>query len=64
MFFEPCDATSDLFRGLVKVHGERLKRISVHRMLIGLDVIREICASCMKMEEFFVVVEPGGLVSG
>lgn len=61
MFFEPCVATSELFLGLVKRHGERLKRISVHRMLIGLDVIKNICTSCPVMEEFFVVVEPGGL---
>ncbi|KXN87161.1 hypothetical protein AN958_09125 [Leucoagaricus sp. SymC.cos] len=61
MFFEPCQATSELFLGLARKHGERLKRISVHRMLIGLDVIREVCKMCQTMEEFFVVVEPGGL---
>ncbi|KAF9453370.1 hypothetical protein P691DRAFT_801191 [Macrolepiota fuliginosa MF-IS2] len=61
MFFEPCSATRDLFRGLVDVHGGRLKRISVHRMLIGMDVIKEICARCIALEEFFVVIEPGGL---
>ncbi|KAJ3561883.1 hypothetical protein NP233_g9923 [Leucocoprinus birnbaumii] len=61
MFFEPCLATKELFLGLVRTHGEKLKRISVHRMLIGLDVIRQICMSCPAMEEFFVVVEPGGL---
>lgn len=62
MFFEPCEATSELFRGLVREHGERLRRISVHRMLIDMDVVRDICIGCVKMEEFFIVIEPEDLV--
>ncbi|EKM78334.1 hypothetical protein AGABI1DRAFT_75876 [Agaricus bisporus var. burnettii JB137-S8] len=61
MFLEPCDATSTLFRALVKDHGDRLKRISVHRMLIDMDVITEICSRCFKLEELFMVIEPGYL---
>jgi hypothetical protein len=30
--------------------------------MIGTEVIKEICERCCVMEEFFLVVEPGGLV--
>jgi hypothetical protein len=31
-------------------------------MLIDIDVIEEICSKCVKMEEFFIVIEPHNLV--
>lgn len=60
-FFE--SSPTDIFwHRLATSHGKRLTRISVHRMLIGLDAINEICKQCTFLEQLFVVVEPGSLV--
>jgi len=55
--------TTDTFWSrLVETHGQRLRRVSVHRMSVGMHAIEEICKKCVKLEEFFVVVEPDSLV--
>ena len=62
-FFDPFPEMSWLLYRLVKTHRERLKRISVYRILIDLEVIKHICMNCFALEELFVVVEPGKLVN-
>ncbi|KAK1225091.1 hypothetical protein PQX77_011960 [Marasmius sp. AFHP31] len=57
-FFE-SPVTSQLWNDIITAHRHRLVRFSVHRMLIGLDSIGEICTRCRKLEQLFVVVEPG-----
>ena len=60
-FFE-SPVTSKLWQDIVTSHSHRLVRFSVHRMLIGLDSIGYICSRCRKLEQLFIVVEPGLLV--
>ncbi|KAF9269659.1 hypothetical protein L218DRAFT_850695 [Marasmius fiardii PR-910] len=59
-FFE-SPVTSQFWEKIVTAHQDRLKRFSVHRMLIGLPSIGEICTRCRKLEQLFVVIEPGSL---
>lgn len=54
--------TEDLWNNLVLVHASRLVRISVHRMLISLEAIANICSQCTNLEELFVVMESSTLV--
>ncbi|KAF8958990.1 hypothetical protein BDZ97DRAFT_1923300 [Flammula alnicola] len=49
--------TEDLWSKLVLTHGKCLIRISVHRMLISLEAISNICSQCTNLEELFVVME-------
>ncbi|KAF5371581.1 hypothetical protein D9758_003430 [Tetrapyrgos nigripes] len=60
-FFESSSITNQFWFNLVDAHHGWLKRISVHRMLISLEAIEEICRRCRELEELFVVVEPGTL---
>lgn len=60
-FFE-SPSTDRFWAQLVKTHGRRLVRFSVHRMLISLDAINAICVGCTSLEQLFVVVEPSSLV--
>uniref|UniRef100_A0A0W0FIC2 F-box domain-containing protein n=1 Tax=Moniliophthora roreri TaxID=221103 RepID=A0A0W0FIC2_MONRR len=46
---------------IVSAHQDRLIRFSVHRMLVSLDSIEDICRRCKRLEQLFVVVEPGSL---
>ena len=62
-FLDPSSEISRLLSRLVKTHGERLKRISVHRMDVDLEVIKDICVNCSALEELFIAVEPDKLVS-
>ena len=62
-FFDPFAETSRLLSRLVKTHRERLRRISVYRILIDLEVIKHICMNCPALEELFVMVEPDKLVN-
>lgn len=55
-------ATDYLWTSLVRTHGHRLKKLSVHRMLISIDSISGICLSCPTLEELFVFIEPHLLV--
>jgi hypothetical protein len=61
-FFE-SPSTTHFWSQLVSTHGPRLTRFSVHRMLIGLDAIDDICTRCTALEQLFLVVEPASLVS-
>jgi hypothetical protein len=61
-FFESSRVTDQFWFDLVQTHKDRLKRISVHRMLISMAAIEDICRKCVELEELFVVVEPGTLV--
>ncbi|THU80087.1 hypothetical protein K435DRAFT_512047 [Dendrothele bispora CBS 962.96] len=60
-FFEPSTSTSLFFHNLVSVHHATLKKISIHRMLIGMEVIERICRTCEELEELVVVVERGNV---
>ncbi|KIJ91199.1 hypothetical protein K443DRAFT_115368 [Laccaria amethystina LaAM-08-1] len=51
-------ATDYLWTSLVRTHGHRLKKLSVHRMLISIDSISGICLFCPSLEELFVLIEP------
>ncbi|KAI0943506.1 hypothetical protein AcW1_002655 [Taiwanofungus camphoratus] len=42
---------------IVNVHGERLRRFSVHRMRMNITAIEDICRRCPQLEQLFVVVE-------
>ncbi|KJA23909.1 hypothetical protein HYPSUDRAFT_66002 [Hypholoma sublateritium FD-334 SS-4] len=53
--------TEDLWNNLVLTHASRLVRISVHRMLISLEAIANICSQCTNLEELFVVMESSAL---
>jgi hypothetical protein len=55
-------ATDYLWTSLVRTHGHRLKKLSVHRMLISIDSISGICLFCPSLEELFVLIEPHFLV--
>ncbi len=55
--------TAQFWRNIVSHHGSRLTRLSVHRMLIGLDSIEDICRRCTRLEQLFIVVEYESLVS-
>ncbi|KAL0565393.1 hypothetical protein V5O48_016630 [Marasmius crinis-equi] len=59
-FFE-SPVTSQFWENIIAAHQHRLVRFSVHRMMIGLHSIGEICRRCRKLEQLFVVVEPGSL---
>lgn len=59
-FFEP-PSTNHFWSQLVTMHGHRLKRFSVHRMLVSLDAIDDICRRCTSLEQLFIVIEPGSL---
>ncbi|KAH0578581.1 hypothetical protein J132_02009 [Termitomyces sp. J132] len=48
---------------LVTTHGHRLYQFSVHRMLISLTAIEEICRRCTVLQQLFIVVEPDSLPS-
>ncbi|KAF9484062.1 hypothetical protein BDN70DRAFT_872961 [Pholiota conissans] len=54
-----ASATEELWKQLVVTHSGRLARISVHRMLISLDAIANICSRCVNLEELFIVMESG-----
>ncbi|KAF8902526.1 hypothetical protein CPB84DRAFT_1814867 [Gymnopilus junonius] len=60
-FFE-SPLTDDLWSKLILMHGTRLVRFSIHRMLISLEAIQNICVKCVNLEQLFVVVEPSSLV--
>ena len=46
----------------VIAHGVRLTKFVVHRMIIGLDSIRDVCERCTKLEQLFIVIPPASLV--
>ncbi|KAK7047461.1 hypothetical protein VNI00_006692 [Paramarasmius palmivorus] len=59
-FFE-SPMTKQFWSDIVTAHQDRLIRFSVHRMLISLESIEDICKRCTKLEQLFVVVEPNSL---
>ncbi|PPQ79027.1 hypothetical protein CVT25_002336 [Psilocybe cyanescens] len=59
-FFE-SPMTDNLWNQLIMTHGKRLVRFSVHRMLISLEAISNICRQCTNLEQLFVVVESTSL---
>jgi hypothetical protein len=62
-FFE-SPMTKQFWSDIVTAHQDRLIRFSVHRMLISLESIEDICKRCTRLEQLFVVVEPNSLVCG
>lgn len=60
-FFE-SPTTDEFWATLVSHHGRRLIRLSIHRMLISLKAIDNICMKCTALEQLFVVIEPNRLV--
>ncbi|KAK0451597.1 hypothetical protein EV421DRAFT_1702856 [Armillaria borealis] len=61
-FFE-SPMTYGFWKEIINTHGTRLTRFSVHRMLVGLESIQDICRRCPNLEQLFVVVEQGTLFS-
>ncbi|KAK2460845.1 hypothetical protein APHAL10511_007315 [Amanita phalloides] len=61
--FVAAPVTNRFWKALVTAHGNRLTRFSVHRMMIGLDAIRDVCERCTKLEQLFIVVAPATLRS-
>ena len=61
--FVAAPVTNKFWRALATTHGSRLKRFAVHRMMIGLDAIRDICERCVKLEQLFIVITPTAMVS-
>ncbi|KAF8639215.1 hypothetical protein AX17_001700 [Amanita inopinata Kibby_2008] len=61
--FVEAPVTDGFWKALVDVHGGRLTRFAVHRMLIGLDAIRDVCERCVRLEQLFIVIEPEALPS-
>jgi len=53
----------DFWRSIVTTHGTRLKCFSVHRMQLSLTVLRSMCSQCPRLEQLFVVLCQGDLVS-
>ena len=60
--FVAAPVTNRFWRALAATHGSRLKRFAVHRMMIGLDAIRDICEMCVKLEQLFIVIAPTAMV--
>ncbi|KAE9407959.1 hypothetical protein BT96DRAFT_743267, partial [Gymnopus androsaceus JB14] len=59
--FIESPATERLWSDLVTAHKDRLVRFSIHRMLISLRAIEDICRRCTQLEELFVVIEQGSV---
>jgi hypothetical protein len=57
-------STDKFFRDIAIAHRPLLRRFSVHRIVIGLPTLQEICFQCYQLEQLFVVlrVQPGLLV--
>lgn len=53
----------DFWRSIATTHGSRLKCFSVHCMQLSLAVLRSICSQCPRLEQLFVVLRQGDLVS-
>jgi hypothetical protein len=53
----------NLVTNLISVHGSRLKRFSLHRLPISLKALDDVCTGFMNLEQLFIVVEQGDLVS-
>ena len=60
--FIESPATERLWSNLVTAHKDGLIRFSIHRMLISLRAIKDICRRCTQLEELFVVVEQHSVV--
>ncbi|KAJ4490197.1 hypothetical protein J3R30DRAFT_3279097 [Lentinula aciculospora] len=60
-FIEESPVTERFWSDLVNTHQDRLTRFSIHRMLISLNTIKDICQRCTKLEQLFVVIEQGSL---
>ncbi|KAG5643518.1 hypothetical protein DXG03_000710 [Asterophora parasitica] len=59
--FYESPSTEEFWAGLVATHGKRLVRFSVHRMLISLRAIEEICRRCSVLQQLFIVIEHDSL---
>lgn len=60
--FIESPGTERLWSNLVTAHKDGLVRFSIHRMLISLEAIKDICRRCTQLEELFVVVEQHSVV--
>ncbi|RDB17281.1 hypothetical protein Hypma_001720 [Hypsizygus marmoreus] len=61
--FYEAPSTDHFWSQLVATHGNRLIRFSVHRMLISLRAIDEICKRCPALQQLYIVIEPDSLIS-
>lgn len=55
--------SNDFWDTMINNHGRRLKRISLHRMLVSFRTIKDFCSRCPNLEQLFVVVEQNMIVS-
>ncbi|PCH36837.1 hypothetical protein WOLCODRAFT_109224 [Wolfiporia cocos MD-104 SS10] len=53
--------SEDFCAAIVKAHGKRLRRFSVHRMRMSLASVDIICAQCPRLEQLFVVIQQQAL---
>ncbi|KAJ3887601.1 hypothetical protein GG344DRAFT_90404 [Lentinula edodes] len=60
-FIEQSPATEQLWSHLLNAHQGHLTRFSIHRMLISLNTIEDVCLRCTNLEQLFVVIEPSSL---
>lgn len=49
--------TNSFYSSLVSKHGKTLLRFSMHRMMVSLATIKEICTACQDLEQLFIVVD-------
>ncbi|KAJ6623654.1 hypothetical protein B0H10DRAFT_1786141 [Mycena sp. CBHHK59/15] len=59
--FVQSSATEAFWRDVVTTHGPRLTRFSVHRMLISLRAIEDVCVRCTSLLQLFVVIDHASL---
>ncbi|KAJ8522413.1 hypothetical protein ONZ45_g1000 [Pleurotus djamor] len=58
----PGDPSDDQhWTRLINQHCDRLTRFSIHRMLLSLDVIDNICRRCVVLEQLFVAIQQSDL---
>jgi hypothetical protein len=53
----------NLVTNLISVHGSRLKRFSLHGLPVSLKALDDVCTGFVNLEQLFIVVELGDLVS-
>ncbi|KAF8635641.1 hypothetical protein AX15_000276 [Amanita polypyramis BW_CC] len=61
--FIASPVTNKFWQALVTMHGGRLTRFAVHRMVIGWDTVRDVCERCGQLEQLFIVITPATLRS-
>ncbi|TRM67073.1 hypothetical protein BD626DRAFT_484681 [Schizophyllum amplum] len=56
-------ATDEFCLSLIATHGAQLRRFAVYKMILSMRAIDATCELCPQLEQLFVVVEKGSLMS-